>query len=226
MKEINSEAKVDDLAKIIWNYHLMHQKLEKADGIFVLGSHDPNVAEYAIELYFQGWAPYLIFSGGVQHPKGALKNTVPQTEAEAFFSLALSKKVPENALLIENKATNTGENFQFTDELLRTLQKNFQKFILVQKPYMERRTYATAKVKWPNKQFIVTSQPISYDDYIKQPEINKYKFINTMVGDLQRIKIYPHKGFQIHQDIPDKVWDAFEELVSLGYNKRLINEEK
>jgi hypothetical protein len=42
-----------------------------------------------------------------------------------------------------------------------------------------------------------------------------------MVGDLQRIKLYPAKGFQIYQDIPADVWAAFEELVEAGYNQRL-----
>ena len=46
--------------------------------------------------------------------------------------------------------------------------------------------------------------------------------ISIMVGDLQRIKIYPEKGFQIHQEIPDDVWAAYEELVQAGYNQRLI----
>jgi hypothetical protein len=45
-----------------------------------------------------------------------------------------------------------------------------------------------------------------------------------MVGDLQRIRLYPEKGFQIHQDIPDDVWDAYEELVKAGYTKYLIPE--
>jgi len=43
-----------------------------------------------------------------------------------------------------------------------------------------------------------------------------------MVGDLQRIAIYPKQGFQIAQEIPVDVWDAFEQLVALGYTKHLI----
>ena len=33
---------------------------------------------------------------------------------------------------------------------------------------------------------------------------------------------YPAKGFQIHQDIPDDVWRAYEELVEAGYDKYLV----
>ena len=43
-----------------------------------------------------------------------------------------------------------------------------------------------------------------------------------MVGDLQRIRLYPAKGFQIHQDIPDDVWQAYGELVEMGYDSRLV----
>ena len=47
--------------------------------------------------------------------------------------------------------------------------------------------------------------------------------ISIMVGDLQRIKLYPEKGFQIHQEIPRDVWSAYEELVKAGYNQRLVD---
>jgi len=43
-----------------------------------------------------------------------------------------------------------------------------------------------------------------------------------MVGDLQRIRVYADKGYQIPQDIPDDVWNAFEQLVQAGYDKYLV----
>lgn len=53
------------LAKKIWDYHHMNQSPEKSDCILVLGSHDTRVAERGAELYLQGFAPTLIFSGGL-----------------------------------------------------------------------------------------------------------------------------------------------------------------
>jgi hypothetical protein len=53
------------LAKKLWDYHHMHPSLEKADCILVLGSHDLRVAERAAQLYFEGWAPMITFSGGL-----------------------------------------------------------------------------------------------------------------------------------------------------------------
>ena len=43
-----------------------------------------------------------------------------------------------------------------------------------------------------------------------------------MVGDLQRIQVYPEKGFQIFQEIPDEVLEAYQKLVKLGYTKHLL----
>ena len=45
-----------------------------------------------------------------------------------------------------------------------------------------------------------------------------------MVGDLQRIRLYAGRGFQIHQDIPDDVWRDYEDLVEAGYDKYLVRD--
>ena len=45
-----------------------------------------------------------------------------------------------------------------------------------------------------------------------------------MVGDLQRVKVYAEKGFQIPQEIPGDVWAAFEALVAAGYDSRLVRQ--
>jgi hypothetical protein len=36
------------------------------------------------------------------------------------------------------------------------------------------------------------------------------------------VKLYPARGFQIAQEIPDDVWQAFEELVAAGYDRHLV----
>ncbi len=206
------------LAKKIWNYHHMDHALEKADCILVLGSHDLRVAERGAELYLQGWAPVLIFSGGL----GRLTEDMwTETEADPFATIAIQKGVPEKAILIENRSTNTGENILFTQQLLKQKNLDPQTFIVVQKPYMERRSYATFKKHWPDKKLIVTSPQISFKEYPTE-EIPLEKVINIMAGDLQRIRVYAERGFQIYQEVPDDVWKAYEQLVELGYNTQLI----
>ncbi len=205
-------------AKQLWDYHHVNNHLEKADCILVLGSHDVRVAERAAELYLEGWAPLLIFSGGL----GRLTEGVwTETEADLFAKIAIDKGVPREAILIENKSTNTGENILFTRQLLIENKIDPQSFIVVQKPYMERRSFATFKKHWPDKKLIVTSPQISFENY-PNAEIPAEQVINIMAGDLQRIKVYAEKGFQIYQEIPSHVWKAYEQLVASGFNEHLI----
>lgn len=206
------------LAKQLWDYHHVNHDLEKADCILVLGSHDTRVAERAAELYLQKWAPLLIFSGGL----GRLTEGVwTETEADLFAKIAIDKGVPREAILIENKSTNTGENILFTRQLLRENKIDPQSFIVVQKPYMERRSFATFKKHWPDKKLIVTSPQISFENY-PNAEIPVEQVINIMAGDLQRIKVYAEMGFQIYQEIPPHVWNAYKQLVKSGFDEHLI----
>ena len=45
--------------------------------------------------------------------------------------------------------------------------------------------------------------------------------IQMLVGDFQRIALYPAKGYQIPQPIPTEAGRAFETLVNLGYTAQL-----
>jgi uncharacterized SAM-binding protein YcdF (DUF218 family) len=208
------------LARKLWDYHHTNQVPEKSDCILALGSHDLRVAERAAQLYLDGFAPLLILSGGLGN---FTKDMWTEKEADKFAAIAIKRGVPETSILIENKSTNTGENILFTQKLLEEKELHPQSFIVVQKPCMERRSYATFKKHWPDKKLIVTSPQISLKEYPTE-EISMEKVINIMVGDLQRIKIYPEKGFQIYQEIPEEVWNAYEKLVVLGFDKHLINE--
>jgi len=205
------------LARVLWNYHHVDHVVEKSDCILALGSHDTRVADRAAELYLEKMAPVLIFSGGLGN---LTKEIWTKSEAELFATIALQKGVPADAILIENRSTNTGENIMFTKSILKQHRLDPQKFIVVKKPYMERRSLATFKKHWPDKDLIVTSPQLSFEDY-PTDEIPLEKVINIMVGDLQRIKLYPAKGFQIYQEIPENVWDAYERLIKLGFDKHL-----
>ncbi|GGH64274.1 uncharacterized SAM-binding protein YcdF (DUF218 family) [Filimonas zeae] len=206
-------------AQKLWDYHHMNHTLTPADCILALGSHDLRVAERAAELYLKQLAPLVIFSGGLGN---VTKGVWTEQEADRFAQIALQKGVPAEAILIENQSTNTGENILFTQKLLHEKGLNPHRFLLVQKPYMERRSYATFKKHWPEKELLVTSPQTTLADY-PNDEIPLEKVINIMVGDLQRIRIYPAKGFQIPQDIPEDVWDAYEQLVAWGFNKHLAS---
>ncbi len=211
---------VDQLAKLIWDYHHLHHALHQTDAILVLGSLDTRVAERGAQLFLGGYSRRLVFSGGV----GALtKGKFAKPEAEHFADIAMTMGVPKEAILLEANSTNTGENIRFSYELMRDKGIDPHSLIVVQKPYMERRTFATFRKQWPDAstELMVTSPEINYQDY-PNAQNPKDLVINVMVGDLQRIREYPKLGFQIEQKIPEEVWSACEQLVDLGYTGHLI----
>jgi len=216
------DPQIKQLAETIWNYHRLNHSLVKSDAIMVLCSHDELVARRGAELFLSGWSPLLIFSGGL----GAItRHMWSDPEADRFARIAVEMGVPDEHILRERHSTNTGENFRFTRELLKEKGLDPQRFIVVQKPYMERRSYATFRKVWPDKEFVVTSPQVPFAKYLTDyanRELTPDDVISIMVGDLQRIVEYPKHGYQIEQEVPDEVWTAFELLVAAGYDRHLL----
>lgn len=208
------------LSQTIWQYHHLGHSLQAADCILVLGSHDTRVAQRGAQLWLEGYAPLLIFSGGL----GRLTEGMwTETEADKFAQIALEMGVPPQHILTENRSTNTGENIAMTYHLLQKHGIAVKRIILVQKPYMERRAYATFQKQWPGEpiEVIVTSPPLSLEEYPTE-DISLEAVIHIMMGDLQRIHVYPQSGFQIYQEIPDDVWAAYHQLKEKGFTHHLI----
>lgn len=210
---------IDINAKIIWDYMLMHQELEKADVIVALGSNDIRVADTAYQVYKQGFAPVIFCTGGVAHVGDINATGWDKAEAEVYKERLVSLGVPDTNIITENEAKNTGDNASLLRKYIQDNNLPWKSFIIVCKPFMERRAYATFKKQYPEAEIKVTSQNISYEDFMNTANVSKDVFINVMVGDLERIKEYPKLGFQIEQDIPEDVWQALEELTKLGFTK-------
>ncbi|MFO0971225.1 MAG: YdcF family protein [Candidatus Saccharimonadales bacterium] len=213
----------DDLAQTIWDYMLMNQSIEKADIIIGFGSHDKRTAKWVAQLYLDGYAPTILFCGNEGHGR-KISGFDGIPEAETYKAEAIRLGVPESDIKTESKSTNTGENIQFAAQFIDETKIEVKKAIIVHKPYMERRTYATIKAQWPAPQpeFIMSSVPITYEEYITDPLYPRDYMMNVMVGDLQRIIEYPKLGFQVSQQVPDNIVAAMNELIKLGYDKNLI----
>ena len=221
-------------AELVYNYHRTRMPLPtSADAVFCLCSLDPRVAHRAAQLHLKGYGRYLIFSGG----SGKLtEGRFTKPEAEVFADIARANGVTKEAIVVEPRSTNTGENVRFTHELLRQRgllegEGRIRTFILVQKPYMERRTYATFMQQWPGIDradvgddervgFSVTSPQLEFAEYPDEGNPRDL-VINIMVGDLIRIRDYPAKGYQIEQTIPGDIWEAGQRLIAAGFNGHL-----
>lgn len=211
-------ADIQTAARIVWDYHRLGHELAPADLLFVLGSHDLRVAEHAADLFHRGLAPRAVLSGGF-----GVRQASPwaKSEAEVFADVLRRRGVPETALLLEPRSTNTGENVRFTRQLLAARGLTVQSVIAVQKPYMERRTFATIRQQWPAVAVQVSSPPLDFAAYCNGA-LPARDVIEFMVGDLQRIIEYPKLGYMIPQEVPAPVRAAFDQLVAAGYTRQLL----
>ncbi|MFE5594598.1 YdcF family protein [Streptomyces sp. NPDC056549] len=205
-------------AKLIWDYHLMGHKPRNTDVAIGLGSHDLGVATTAAGLYHRGFFSTLVFSGGNSH---TTRTRFPRGEAFHYREHAIELGVPDKAILVEPSAANTGQNITLSRTLLASLGIVPSSVLLVSKPYMERRSFATARKLWPEVEIVCASQPVELDLYFECIGDEKL-VVDMLVGDLQRVIEYPKQGFTIAQDVPPNIHVAYEHLVRDGFTSRLI----
>lgn len=207
--------------QVIWDYLGLHQTPEKADVIVGFGNFNTDIARRAAELYLQGYAPKVLFTGGLGRNTDGL---LPEPEAVRFARVAMECGVPERDILIEDRSTNTRENIEFTRVLLEEKGIPYNHVLGVHQPFMERRITAAMGVYWPELNFSVTSPQVTIPEYLRRAReqgISENASVSVIVGDFQRMELYAKKGYQIPQFIPEACWQAFRELVDMGFDKQL-----
>ena len=207
--------------QIIWDYLCLHQQPRKADVIVGFGNFNEDIPRRAAELYLQGYAPKILFTGGLGRNTLGL---LPESEADRFARIAIGCGVPDEDIIREDKSTNTAENIIFTRKLLEDLNIPHDHILGVHQPFMERRITAAMGIYWPEQLFSVTSPQVTIREYLaasKTQGITENASISVIVGDFQRMKLYADKGWQVPQEIPESAWEAFYRLVELGYDKQL-----
>ena len=207
---------------ILWNYMRLGMDVTPGDCIVGFGCINDDIALRCAQLYRDGYAPKVLFSGGLG------RNTLGRwnvSEAERFAAIATENGVPEDAILLENKSTNSAENILFSHKILEEAGLAQGKLICVHKPFMERRLKAAMGVYWPEVNAIYTSPLLDPEEYITctmEQGMSEKAVIDVLVGDFQRMDVYAKKGYQLPQEIPEACWQAFNALVELGYTGELV----
>ncbi|MEV6070722.1 YdcF family protein [Nocardia sp. NPDC052001] len=211
-----------DDVETLWDFNQMGHEPKPVDIGIGLGSHDRDVPVYAAELYHRGFFPTIVFTGA--NAPGTVE-AFPRGEAVHFRERALELGVPDSAILVEPRATNTGENIDFTRALIEehTVLRRTGSVLLISRPYQQRRSYAICRKRWPGVEVTCASRPVPLDEYIARiGDVDRV--ITMLVGDTQRLRVYPAKGWAIEQPIPDAVRKAFSRLVAAGFDRRLLPE--
>ncbi|MFF0397425.1 YdcF family protein [Streptomyces sp. NPDC005248] len=205
-------------AQRLWDFQQMHHEPRPCSVAIGLGSHDLGVADVTVDLYQRGMFPLIVFTGATSRTTRA---RMPRGEAEHYRERALELGVPAPAILVEPNARNTGENINFSRELLAERGVDVSSVLLVSKPYEERRAYATARILWPEIEIVSASAPMTLSDYVDSIQ-DPHLVLDMLVGAQQRLLLYPEQGFMIRQEVPESVAEAYERLCASGFTSRLV----
>jgi uncharacterized SAM-binding protein YcdF (DUF218 family) len=187
----------------------------------VLGSFDTRAALHAAALWHAGWAPVVIMSGGIAHRGGLLDTGWDRPEAQVFAEVARREGVPAGGILLEERAQNTSDNFVLGRAVAEQAGLHVRKLLVVAKPYMPRRGFATGRKAWAEAELLMQCEDIDVVDYFTR-EADPERALLALVGDLHRIMVYPALGFSLPQEIPLSVVEALRRLVAAGYGARLV----
>lgn len=212
---------VYEFTTVLWDYMHMNQEPERADCIVGFGCYDEDIPKRCAELYHAGFAPWVVFSGGLGRNTSGLWS---KSEAERFSAIAVGEGVPVERIILENKSANSAENLLFTPKVLAGQGIPANKIIAVHKPYMERRLWAAMQVYWPDVEAIYSSPRVTLEAHIAHAVaagMTERGVIETIVGDIQRMELYAKKGYQVPVEIPEAVWKAYFALVEMGYTGQL-----
>ncbi|MFF3160856.1 ElyC/SanA/YdcF family protein [Streptomyces sp. NPDC003273] len=213
---ISAQAWAD--AQRLWDFQQMSHDPRPCSVAIGLGSHDLGVADTTADLYHRGMMPLIVFTGATSR---TTRDRMPRGEAEHYRERAMELGVPADAILVEPRARNTGENIRFSRALLEERRVAVSSVLLVSKPYEERRAYATARKLWPEIRWVSASTPMTLADYVDS--IGDARLvIDMLAGAQQRLMIYPRQGFMIEQHVPDDVAAAYERLREAGFTTRLM----
>jgi uncharacterized SAM-binding protein YcdF (DUF218 family) len=123
-------------------------RLSRADAIVVLGSADTSRAMHAVDLFNQGYAPRVVFSGSSSRRYGTAKRA-EQT--------ALDAGLPASAALLSDHARNTYQEAKNLSQLAQ--QKGWHTLIVVTDALHTRRASRTFRTLLPGVTIYLSAAP-------------------------------------------------------------------
>lgn len=127
----------------------------KADAIVVVSGGDTRARTAAgVNLYKNGWATELIFSGAAQDKSGP-------SNAEAMQTQAIDAGVPEASIIIDENAQSTQENAKNTKTILD--QQGYKNVILVTSGYHQRRASLEFNKQEQNTNVTIRNYPVTQE---------------------------------------------------------------
>ncbi len=201
-------------AKTIFHYLYARDLSEdEADIIIGFGHFDEKIPVQCALLFLEGLSRKILFTGG----RGSGTADLPESEA-SFFLDVLENTYPEvsrDAVILEEKSTNTSENLRFSNQVLHDLPvplafgRNLRSALIVANAYRQRRVWLTCSHLFPDMKFINSPPETTYE---REHELFKEKgfdYEECLTGEIERIVQYGKRGFIKKVTIPEPIRHAY-----------------
>ncbi|MEI8347976.1 MAG: YdcF family protein [Pseudomonadota bacterium] len=205
-----------DYGRMAYQYLALNNVLSRADLIMGFGNFDQKVPLHCLQLYQQGLAPLILFTGG----RGSGTGDVQGAESLWFKKIILQENpdFPLNNVILETESTNTPENVHFSKKTLEShvpsllLGKDIKKVIFVTTAYRQRRVGLTLKKIIPELDLISAPPTLNYGQDQEFFTQKGYDFAQVLKGEIERIINYGKLGYICQETIAPEVLSAFQHL--------------
>lgn len=211
-------AALREAAERLYRYHDVCEAPGPADLIVGLGSYQPAVADHCAGLYRAGIAPAILFTGGLGN---WTRGVFERPEAEIFRDRAIAAGVPSSAILVEPEARNLGENATLARRLVEAAGVAVGRIVVIAKRNTTRRARSTFRMRWPQVMATFAGPELHWTRQAVSPRTTE-DVVDEMVGDLQRILIYPELGHQVADSVPADVLAGYGMLAEAGFDRHLL----
>lgn len=174
--------------------------IRRSDAIILLEGDGLNRYQYAVQLYKEGFAPIIVFSGGITNYD---YGSYPYTDIKP---LILKAGVLESDLYHESDSLHTKQQ---ADEIIRLcIEKNWKRIILVGSHYHQYRAYLT----FLKSMFNANVHLLIYNSAVRNlPWFTPNEWGNRfscLKGEFERIESYFSQGDLVsyHDAIDYQVW--------------------
>ena len=180
---------IDDIT----NFIFVSDEVGKADAIFLPGGSHPEQPEYAAKLYHQGYAKWLIPSGGISvkrdkwpgvRSKADIYNGNYQSDCEFFTDVFLKNGVPASAIIGEDKSGHTRDNAFLSRKAVDKRGVEIKTALIVCKAFHARRCLMLYQMAFPDVDIKVC--PVHCYNITKDNWYQSEAGIDRVLGELAR----------------------------------------
>jgi len=192
------DLRVAEVRAAVARFLHLKDEPQAVDLSFVLGSATPSSIEPAIDLFKAGLTKRIWISGKGPQPRRwrLFRKNKAEAESHGYRRLAIERGIPAEAIWVEDRSSNTLENFVFSAKMIETTfgWNNIRTVSLTAKPYHMRRALMTALKVWPAHLRYVMRPSYAADD----PPLDEWWTSpvgrHFVMKELQSIGAYALKG--------------------------------